>query len=149
MATKQSKYFKGNARTPQAVSHKAGDAITVLETHVFTEDVGTSDVLELIQWPVGMKLVSFEWNTENSSTTTLNFGIMSGTPGDVTATRTCGTEIAATAVAGTQAATTLVALQAIAVPVSGENRSIGFVPTAAAITAGATKKLLFRASFVA
>ena len=146
MATKQSNYFKGNARTPQPVSHKAGDSVVVLATHIFTEDVATTDVLELIQYPAGMKLVDFVWNTENISTTTLNFGIMSGTPGD-TATRTCGTEFGATATAGTQAATTLVNLQAAANAVSAENRSIGFVPTVASITAGATKKLHIRATF--
>ena len=147
MATKQSNYFKGNARTPQPVSHKAGDSVVVLATHIFTEDVATTDVLELIQYPAGMKLVDFVWNTENISTTTLNFGIMSGAPGDATSARTCGTELGATATAGTQAATTLVNLQAAANAVSAENRSIGFVPTAASITAGATKKLHIRATF--
>lgn len=147
MATKQTNYFKGNARTPQPVSHKAGDSVVILATHTFAEDVATTDVLELIQYPAGMKLVAFEWNTENISTTTLNFGIMSGAPGDATAVRTCDTALGATAAAGTQGATTLVALQAAANAVSQENRSIGFVPTAASITAGATKRLHIRATF--
>ena len=65
MSTKQSPYFKGLARTPMPSPHKVGDGHEVLSTHVFTEDVLTTDVLELIPLPPGCRVTGLDFVTEN------------------------------------------------------------------------------------
>lgn len=142
MPTKQSAFFKGMSRTPVGHPHKAGHTTTYLFTHIFTDTVATTDVLELFPvMPYG-RIVGFTFNTENIAATNLSFGKMSGTPGDATSVRTCGSELASAAAAGTEASATLLALAALAK--NGDSAySIGMVPSVS-IAAGVTKKLHVR-----
>jgi hypothetical protein len=142
MATKQSAFFKGMSRTPVGHPHKAGHTTTYLFTHIFSEDVNTTDVLELFPVIPYGRIVEFTFNSENIAATNFSFGKMSGTVGDKVSARTCGTELASAAAAGTQASATLVALAALAK--NGDTAySIGMVPSAN-IALGATKKLHVR-----
>lgn len=93
MSTKQSKAFKGLGRIPQATPHKAGELTAIMFSHTFTDAVTTTDVLELVPMPANMKLVGFDYATENLGVLNLKIGIMSGTTGNLTETRTLGSEI--------------------------------------------------------
>ena len=46
MAIKQSKYFKGNARTPVPHPHRKGEVIEYIFTHIIDEVLATTDILE-------------------------------------------------------------------------------------------------------
>lgn len=142
MATKQTAFFKGMARTPVGHPHKAGHTTTYLFTHIFTEDVNTTDILEIFPvMPYG-RIVGFDFNSEGIATTNFSFGKMSGTVGDRVSARTVGSELASAAAAGTQASATLLALAALAK--NGDTPySIGMVPSAN-IALSAAKKLHVR-----
>ncbi|GGE24261.1 hypothetical protein SAMN05421774_10865 [Gemmobacter megaterium] len=141
MATKQSTYFKGNARTPIPVPNKAGVVCEVIITHTFTEAVADTDVLELAPLAAGNRILAVDVATENLGAITLDVGFMSGTPGDVESARSCGAELFNDQAAGTPAAKPLIGIVGLAV--AGEHRSIGVVPSAA-ITPAANKKLHLR-----
>lgn len=145
MSTKQSAYFKGNARTPVPHPHRKGEVIEYLFTHTFTETVLAGDVLELFPvFPYG-RIVGFDWDTENVGAINVGIGLMTGTPGDATSVRTVGTELASAVAANAVVASKLTGLLALAaIPAMGETPvSIGLAP-AADITAGSTKKLHVR-----
>lgn len=146
MATIQSDYFKGLSRTPIPVPNKAGVVHEVIVTHTFTENVDTTDVLELVPVAAGVKVLSADVATANLGAITLDIGFMSGTPGDADSVRTSGAELFNDQAAGTPAAMTLAAVTALTV--AGEHRSIGVVPSAE-ITAAANKKLHLRLRYVA
>lgn len=145
MPTKQSSAFKGNARTPIATSHKAGDAHTYLFTHTFTEAVLTTDVLEIFPIFPNGKVVAIDFATENVGAINVGIGLMSGVSGDASSVRTCGTEFFAAAAANTPAAAALITLAAVAR--ADDVKSIGLVP-AADITAAANKKIHLRITVV-
>lgn len=145
MATKQSAYFTGNARTQMPVPNKAGVVCEVIVTHIFTAAVASTDVLELCPLAAGNRLLSVDVASENLGAITLDVGFMTGEPGDATSARTCGAELFNDQAAGTPAAMTLVAVAALAA--SGSHRSIGVVPSAE-ITAAANKKLHLRIRYV-
>lgn len=121
-----------------------GDAHTLLITHTVTENIGTSDILEIAAIPADMKLLDVVLSTENAGTTNLTVGIMSGKPNDPDAARTSGSEIFNAVAAGTEQRATLIALAGIARDPG--NRSIG-LKTSAEITAGATKKIHLRITY--
>lgn len=146
MATKQSAYFKGLARTPIPVPTKAGVVHEVIITHTFNEAVAATDVLELAPLAAGTKILSADVASANLGAITLDIGFMTGTPGDASSARTCGAELFNDQAAGTPAAMTLAAV--VALTVSGEHRSIGIVPSAE-ITAAANKKVHLRLRYVA
>lgn len=141
MSTKQSAYFKGNARTPVPHPHRKGEVIEYLFTHTFSEAVASTDVLELFPvFPYG-RIVGFDFDTENVGTIALDIGLMSGTPGDAASERTSGDELidGVNADASSGKETGLAALAALAA--MGETPvSIGVKP-ASNITAAANKKL--------
>ncbi|MDP2047564.1 MAG: hypothetical protein Q8K33_01540 [Cypionkella sp.] len=147
MSTKQSAYFKGLARVQMPSPFKVGDGHTVLATHVFTEDVLTTDVLELIPLPPGCRVTGIDFVTENIGAININIGFMSGVSGDAVSVRTCGAEFFSAAAANTPAAAALLSLINAGIA-SGEIRSIGLVP-AANITLGATKKIHTRLQYTA
>lgn len=145
MATKQSSYFKGNARKEVATPHQAGIDAVIMHTHVFTEDVAGTDVLDLFPLIPYGKILSVDIASENLGAITLGVGFLTGTPGDKVAVRTCGTELFAAWAVATPASMTLIALSALAK--NGDSaKSIGIVPSAT-ITAGATKKLHMRITY--
>lgn len=146
MATKQSAFFKGNARPNVNHAAKVGVGNTYLVSHVFTENVATTDVLELFPLPAGARVTSFDVVPENLPGVTMTVGVMSGVSGDADAVRTCGTELLAAATAATPAATPLLSLVNLAIDRT-QVRSIGFIP-GTSIVAGATKKLHFRITLV-
>lgn len=142
MATKQTSYFKGNARTEMPTPLYAGHACEIIISHTFTENVATTDVLEIAPMQPYMRLLGAEVIGENLGAITLDIGFLTGTPGDTTATRTCGSEIFNDQAAGSVGTLTLLAAAGIAK--NGDTaKSIGLVPSAE-ITAGATKKLHLR-----
>ena len=144
MPTKQSKFFKGMARIPVASAHKAGDAQEYAFTHVFTEAVLTTDVLEIFPVFPNGKIVALDWDTENIGAINLNMGFLTGTSGDTVAARTCGSELFSAVAANAAVASKLCPLLTLApLDPSQEVRSIGLVP-AADITAAANKKLHMR-----
>ncbi|MDO8983020.1 hypothetical protein [Cypionkella sp.] len=147
MSTKQSAFFKGLARTPMPSPFKAGDGHTVLASHVFLEDVLTTDVLELIPLPPGCRVTGLDFVTENIGAININIGFMSGVSGDAVSVRTCGAEFVAAGAANVAASTALLSLINAGIA-SGEIRSIGLVP-AANITLGSTKKIHTRLQFAA
>lgn len=147
MSTKQTAFFKGNARAPMPSPFKAGDGHTVIFTHVFTEDVAATDILEVLPIPPGCRVAAIDFVTENVGAINLNIGWMSGVSGDPVTVRTVGSEFFAAAAANTAASAALLTL-INAGAVSQEPRSIGIAP-AALIAAGATKKLHIRVQFVA
>lgn len=145
MATKQSTYFKGNARKELPQPMQAGVACEVIVSHTFTEDVASTDVLELIPFIPFGRILSAEMITENVGAINLGVGLMTGVPGDTTAVRTCGTQIFAAQAANAVGATTLLAMAGLAK--NGDTGvSIGMVP-ASAITAAANKKLHLRVRY--
>lgn len=142
MPIKQSNYFRGNARTPVPVPHRKGEAIEYLFTHVFTEDVNTTDILELFPVFPNGRITGFDFASENIGTVNLTFGLMSGNPGALDNARTSGNQLLNAAAAATPAPATLLSLAAI--PKIGETPvSIGLVPSAN-ITAGGNKRLHIR-----
>jgi hypothetical protein len=141
MATKQSAFFKGNARSNVPVPNKAGVVCEIIVTHTFTEAVAATDVLELVPLGAGNRILSVDISSENVGAINLGVGFMSGTPGDTDPTRTCGTQLFAAQAANTAAAMTLTNVAGLTV--SNDARSIGVVP-AAEITAAANKKLHLR-----
>jgi hypothetical protein len=145
MSTKQSKYFKGLGRMPMATPHKAGETTIVMFTHVFTETIATTDILELIPMPVNMKLVAFDYASENIGAINLKAGLMTGSVGDTTSVRTLGAELFAATPAATPNEAPLLAI--LGITPSDTPRAIGIAPDAN-ITAGATKKLHVRMTFV-
>lgn len=147
MSTKQSAFFKGLARTPMPSPFKVGDGHTVLASHVFLEDVLTTDVLELIPLPPGCRVTDIDFVTENVGLINLNIGFLTGVSADLVAVRTCGAEFFSAAPASTAARATLLALINAGIA-SGEIRSIGLVP-AADITLGSTKKIHMRLQYAA
>lgn len=146
MSIKQTAVFKGMARREMPVPHKAGDVQEIILTHTFTEDVNTTDVLELLALPAGLRITHFEYASENHSAVNVNIGFMSGTPGSTDAARTSGAELAsAAALVSTGTPTGIIALAGIAS--SDAHRSIGLVP-AANIVAGATKRIHLKVRYV-
>lgn len=144
MAIKQSAYFKGNARTPVPHPHRKGEVIEYMFTHVFTEALATTDVLELFPiFPYG-RIVGFDFTSENVAAVALDIGLMSGTPGSLDAGRTSDDVLidGVLANATTGIETGLAALAAIAM--NGETPVSVGVKTATDIAAGATKKLHVR-----
>lgn len=147
MATKQSKFFTGMARTPIPHPVKAGSPCELIFTHVFSEAVADTDVLELVTIPPGCRLTHVDFVSANLGAITFDLGLMTGTPGDTTATRTCGAEIFDNQAAGTAAAATLANIAAIAAMGDAAPKSVGFVPSAA-ITAAANKTITLRLRYV-
>ena len=146
MATIQSAYFKGNARSNIPVPNKAGVVCEVIVSHTFTETVASTDVLELFALAGGNRILSVDITSENIGAINLGIGFMSGTPGDVESVRTNGTEIFAAQAANSAAAMTLAAV--VALTTSDSPRSIGVVP-ASNITAASNKKLHMRVRYAA
>lgn len=139
MAIKQTKFFKGMARTPVGHPHKAGHTTTHLFTHVFSEAVATTDILELIPLAPGLRVVECTINTENIAATNLTVGLMSGNIGSLDAARTSGNELVAAQVSGTEYSSTLLQLAALAK--NGDTaKSLG-LKVSADVAAAANKKL--------
>lgn len=147
MATKQSKFFTGMARTPIPHPVKAGSPCEIIFTHVFSTAVAETDVLELVTIPPGCRLTHVDFVSANLGSINFDLGLMSGTPGDATPERTCGAEIFDDQAAGTAAAATLAKIAAIAAMGDAAPKSIGFVPSAA-ITAATNKTLTLRIRYV-
>lgn len=142
MATVQSAYFTGNARTTLPQPHRKGETLTVLFTHTFNTAVTTADVLELVEIPPYAQIVGFEYASANIGAINVDIGIMSGTPGSTDASRTVGDEIVSAASIGTAAVVGVATLGAIAV--NGESKvSIGLQP-ASNITAAANKTVTIK-----
>lgn len=140
MSIVQSKYFKGNARHQIANSHRKGETISYLFEHVFTEDLATTDILEIFAiFPYG-RVIGFQFETEGMAAEALDIGFMSGVPGSLEDTRTSGDELIDGVAANAGGATSLLDLNALAE--TGETPvSIGLV-TDTAIVAGPAKKLV-------
>ena len=144
MATIQSAYFKGLSRPNVPVPHKAGTVHEVLVTHVVSEDVDTTDILELVPIPPNARLLQVDYASENITTITLDIGIMTGAAGDPTTVRTIDDALLTTQAVATPASVPLATIAAIGV--AGEARSIGVVPSAK-LTKGATKKIHLRVRY--
>lgn len=142
MPIKQSAYFKGNARTPVPHPDRKGIVMEYLFTHVFTEAVATTDILELFPiFPYG-KIVGFDFATENVGPINLTLGLMSGTPGELNSARTSGAELINAGAAATPAATSLTAISAI--PAIGETPVSLGLKVSNDISAAANNKLHIR-----
>lgn len=142
MATKQSAYFKGNARKELPIPLQAGMACEVIITHVFTEAVNTTDVLEICPLMPWMKILGAEVIGQNIGATTMDIGYLTGTPGDTDAVRTCGNELFNDQAGNAVGTMTLLAAAGLAK--NGDTaKSIGMVP-AANIAASASTKLNLR-----
>ncbi|WP_444668359.1 hypothetical protein [Cereibacter changlensis] len=142
MSTKQSTYFKGNGRREVPTPKQAGTTAEVIVSHTFTENLETTDVLELFGLIPYGKVIGLDFMGENLGAVNLSIGLMSGTPGSIDPARTSGAEYIAAAVSTTPLASTLA--QIVAAPRNGDTpRSIG-VKTSAQIVAGPTKKLHVR-----
>jgi len=149
MATKQSKFYAGNAQIPFNTPHKAGSVITVVGTLDLSAGLLAADVLELIPFHPYAKIVDFDISDVGSliGTTNITIGMMSGTPGDTAAVRTVGSELINAQAAGTAVASTLAEIAAIPRN-DGSAKSIG-LKVSANVTAGAGKALHFRYSYTA
>lgn len=147
MSTKQTIFFKGNARAAMPTPFKVGDGHTVMFTHVFTEDVATTDILELIPIPAGCRVTGLDFASENLGALNLTFGVMSGVAGDATTVRTCGAEFIPAVAAAGPASAALLALINVGLATE-DHRSIGVVPSVS-VVAGATKKLHIRLQYAA
>ena len=146
MAIKQSTFFAGMRRTPFPKASAAGVTITVLHTHSFTEAVTTSDKLELMPFPAGARLVAMSYDHVGLPDSTLDMGIMSGTPGDPDNARTVGDQIFDGTASDPSAETIATLASLIAIAPSESNRSIGVI-FGANVAADPTKKLHVRATF--
>lgn len=147
MALKKSALFKGSQPVDTPAPHRAGETLTIIYTHTFTQDVNTADVLEIYPCFAGAHIVGFEFETENVGAINLNLGIVSGEAGVQDDARTCGNQLIAAVAANAASgrASTLAQLSALDVTANArdKNFSIGLVP-AANITAAANKKLHIR-----
>ena len=149
MATKQSKFYSGNAQTPFPSPHKAGSVITVIATLDLSAGLLAADVVELIPFHPYAKITAFDLTDVGTlvGTTNISVGMMSGNPGDTTAVRTVGTELINAQAAGAAAESTLA--QIAAIPRNdGTAKSIG-LKVSANITAGAGKAITIRYSYTA
>jgi len=149
MATKQSKFYSGNAQIPFPTPHKAGSVIEVIATLDLSAGLLAADVLELIPFHPYAKITSFDITDVGSliGTTNITIGMMSGNPGDTTSVRTVGTELINAQAAGTAVASTLA--QIAAIPRNdGTAKSIG-LKVSANVTAGAGKALTIRYRYTA
>lgn len=147
MALKKSALFKGSQPVDTPAPDRSGETLTVIYTHVFTQDVNVGDVLELYPTFAHAKIVGFEFETENIGAINLNIGLVSGEAGYQDDARTSGAELisAVAANAASGRASTLAQLSAVNAGAAArdKNFSIGLVP-AANITAAANKKLHIR-----
>lgn len=141
MAIKKSSYLKGNARPQLPNPYVAYTPAEVLITHVFSEAVASTDILELCYLPAYCRILSAEVVSAGTSTTTFDIGFMSGDVGSDDASRTVGAELFDDVTPTTQTAAGLAALAAIAA--SATPRSIG-VKGSANVAASANTKLHLR-----
>lgn len=149
MATKQSRFFSGNAQTPFNTPHKAGSVVTVIATVDLSAGLLAADVLELAPVIPYGRITSFDVTDVGSliGTTNITIGMMSGTPGDTTSVRTVGTELINAQAAGAAIASSL--SQIAAIPRNdGTAKSLG-LRVSANVTAGAGKALTIRYSYTA
>jgi hypothetical protein len=149
MATKQSRFYAGNAQVPFATSHKAGSVVTVVASIDLSAGLLAADVMEILPVLPNGRIVAFDISDIGSllGTTNINIGMMTGNPGDTTAVRTVGTELVSAQAAGTIYASTLAQLAAIPRN-AGTPVSIG-LKVSANVVAGAGKMLHVRYSYVA
>lgn len=146
MATKRSRYTAGMGQTPVPVPNKAGEACTIIVSHTFTEDVNSTDVLDLISLGPNTKVVYMRVISENVGAINLKVGHMTGTPGSPDPARTCGAEYFAAQAANAAGEVPLLTLATLA-SVGDTPVSIGVQP-AANIVAGATKKLHLQIDYI-
>ncbi len=147
MPTRQSTFFTGSSRRVEPEVTAVGEVVTAIIAHNVTADITTADVLELFRMGPGMKIIGFDFVTENMPAANVSFGFMTGTPGDAVSARTCGTEImGATAVAGPASATLLTLAKLAARPTNGDYVSIGMT-TSASITAAANRWIYIRIQY--
>lgn len=137
MAIKKSSLTGGNARKQLPNPYVAYTPAEVLITHVFTELVEDTDILELAYLPAFCRILSADIVTVGTSTTTFDVGFMSGDVGSTDSARTVGAEIFDDVTPTTQTAATVAALAAIAA--SDVPRSIGVKPSADVAASGSTK----------
>lgn len=146
MALKRSKYFTGMGQPQVPTPHKAGTVQVVLFTHVFTEAVGTSDVLEIVPVPPNAKIVGLGIIGANL-TGNAKVGFVSGVPGTPDDTRTLGSELFSAQSLTAEGNVPLATLAGLSytkdTPVS-----IGLTP-ATAIAAGATNKVIVKLEYTA
>ena len=149
MATKQSRFFSGNAQTPFNTPHKAGSVVTVIATVDLSAGLLAADVLELAPVIPYGRITSFDVTDVGSllGATNITIGMMSGTPGDTTSVRTVGTELINAQAAGAAIASSLA--QIAAIPRNdGTAKSLG-LKVSANVVAGAGKALTIRYSYTA
>lgn len=149
MATKQSKFYRGNARIPFNSPHKAGSVVTVIATVDLSAGLLAADVMELVPFHPYCRITAFDISDVGSliGTTNITIGLMSGTPGDTTSVRTVGSELINAQAAGTAVASTLAQLAALPAN-DGDAKALG-LKVSANVTAGAGKALHIRYSYIA
>lgn len=142
MATKASTFTKWT--TTAVTGECSGDVITNdYFVDVAAADIVLNDVIDLGILPanhtvVDAILIADDLDTNTTPTIALDVGVMSGVPGDVTSTRTCGSEFfaaATTAQAGGVAR--MSKKEGFLVKPTAADRSIGVKFQAAAATAAA------------
>lgn len=149
MATKQSSFYRGNARTTFNTPHKAGSVVTVVASIDLSAGLLAADVMEILPVIPYGRITSFDISDVGSliGATNITIGFMSGTPGDTASVRTVGTELINAQAAGTPAASTLA--QIAAIPRNdGTPKSLG-LKVSANVAAGAGKALHIRYSYTA
>jgi hypothetical protein len=142
MATKASTFTK--YATTSVSGDCAGDVITNdYFVDVAAADIVLNDVIDLGILPanhtvVDAILIADDLDTNGTPTVALDVGIMSGTPGDTTSVRTCGSEFFAAATTG-QAGGVLrmTKKEGFLVKPTAADRSIGVKFQTAAATAAA------------
>lgn len=149
MATKQSKFYRGNARLPFNSPHKAGSVVTALVSVDLSAGLLAADVLELMPFHPSCRITAFDISDVGSllGATNITIGVMTGTPGDTTAVRAVGNELINAAPAGTPIASTLAQLAALPAN-DGDAKSLG-LRVSANVAAGAGKALHIRYSYIA
>lgn len=149
MATKQSKFYAGNAQTPFPSPHQAGSVITVIASVDLSAGLLAADVLELFPFHPYAKITNFDISDIGSliGATNITIGLMSGTPGNTTEVRTVGTELINAQAAGTAVASTLAQIAALHRN-DGSAKSLG-LKVSANVVAGAGKVLNIRYSYTA
>lgn len=144
MATKLGVYAKGASRLMFPEPKQTGQVACEITTHVFTEDVLTTDVLELFPLLPFGRIVGFEFISANLGAITLDFAEMTGDFASVDPARAMGTgaKLLMSVAAAAGAVATLA--QIAAFNKNGDTaRGIGLKPSAN-ITLGATKTITYR-----
>lgn len=148
MATRVSQF--SNRNLPVIVADCAGDIVAnPFFFDITAAQIVLNDVIDIGVLPAGhtvtaMRLIPDDLDTNGTPTLKLDVGIMSGTPGDPSASRTCGAEFFSQDVSAQTGAVSVMSLPSgFKVKPTSDDRSIGVkIQTAAATPAAGRIRLL-------